>query len=151
MARRIFLLFLLAAAATHCFGERPNRSPELLLLDRLVGTWDVEYEFKVDNQAVRRESFRTQVEWSRDGNFVIANDLHDVRERLTVFRFDSLLKQYRGVVFSSTDQGAFEATWDDATKTFTMTFEESTDANVTVVHRFIDQDQIELRMEVRGK
>ena len=151
MTIRVVLILLLTTAASIGLGEQPNRSPELLLLDRFVGHWQVEYELKLADRAVQRQEFRSLAKWSADGTFVIVNERQEGNERLTVLRFDKAKKHYAGSLFSATGQSPFEAEWDESTKQFKMEFTTSDDADVTIVNRFLDEDHIDIFIDIRGK
>lgn len=150
MVRGILTLFLVATVSVRSNGDRPNRSPELLLLDRFVGTWTVELEVEMEGEIVRRPRYESHVAWSRDGTFVIANEVHEQREQLTVMRFDTAQRKYRGALFSATEQTPFEAEWNEAKQTFTMEFKEAGDAEATFINRFVSEDEIEIRIQIRA-
>ncbi|MEL6110747.1 MAG: DUF1579 family protein [Planctomycetota bacterium] len=151
MGRPLLAVFLLTLFSFHCSGDQPNRSPELLLLDRFVGDWVVKLEVEVNGEIVQRPQYESHIQWSRDGTFVIANEIHENREQLMVMRFDTAQRAYRGAFFSSTEQTPFTADWDEAKQTFTLEFEEAEDADASMVYRFRDKDEIEVRIGIRGK
>jgi hypothetical protein len=125
------------------------RSPELTVLERLVGTWDVtavSQPAEWTPQEVRTTSVVTR-SWILDGSFVMDSSMHDDEtESLALFTYDPQENTYRSWWFSSEGYTVKSAgQWDDVTETLSFQSERDGITSRSVV-RFIDDDHHDWRV-----
>src|SRR5688572_31841603 len=75
-------------------GDVPKRSAELQVLDYLIGEWETVVTVKGTGE--KSTSVQTR-KWSRDGNFVLSEelDISSKRESHFLVTYDAKAKQYR--------------------------------------------------------
>jgi uncharacterized protein len=88
-------------------GPHPSLGEQARVFDRLVGTWDCDYSFHLDDGTVRHSKGELLVGWILDGRAVQdlfitypANGEKERRIGTTIRFFDTALKQWR-IVFVS--------------------------------------------------
>lgn len=146
MKRLLIASATLSTATFVAFAEN-EKGPELQVLDRFVGTWDIEGSYKPTNGdkiSINSVSFR---KWTANGKTLHFDDPGSdpgdpgIQILLT---FDPDSKTYRGVTMMGPSRGEIKGTWDEKTATMHFTgnlgnggvaFESN--------HRFIDADHAE--------
>ena len=139
----IFTCLVVAAlAAAVKADDAPKRSPELQVLDRFVGIWDVNVTVKpAGEEAVTFDtvSFRR---WSRGGNFVVFEDPGSEELNLP-FTYDPETKTYPGVIMIGLKRGLVTGTWDEDKETMHFAIEYPDGTRYKGTHRFIRIDYAE--------
>jgi hypothetical protein len=145
-------LCAVVSAAVALGGEGPPKPPELKILERFVGTWDVE---SVSKPAVwtPKEVREKGVEVRKlvlDGWFVEGKGSSEDGKTdavLWMMTYDVARKEYRVWIFVT---GGFSAEWsgqwDEATKTFSMTGDAGNGVTYRTTTHFIDKDHYEFHL-----
>src|SRR5438094_9891966 len=88
-------------------GPHPSLGDQARVFDRIAGTWDCDYSFRLDDGTVRHSKGELLVGWILDGRAVQdlfitypANGEHERRIGTTIRFFDTALKQWR-IIFIS--------------------------------------------------
>lgn len=145
-------LFAFACAAVAVCGvgtavadDAPKRSPELQVLDRYVGDWEVVSTTGTGEKATNSER-RT---WSRQGTFLMAEIQGQATKHEAHFlvTYDPKAKLYKSCFISHEFTVPLVGTWDEKTQTMRW---KSPDIEFKhdAVNRFVDKDTIETRMTV---
>ncbi len=123
-------------------GQEPNAPPpEMKALERLIGTWKVEQENKVPEQANLTYVLKGQS--ILGGRFVQQiGSSHDDAEptQMGMYTYDPNEKSYRYWFFMSS--GFFTditGTWDESSQTFTFTDWLPRRGGATITQRFLDK------------
>jgi hypothetical protein len=155
MRTRITIALLIAVSAAAAFGgEGPAKPPELKVLERFVGTWDVESVSKpaVWTPKEVREKFVEVRELVLDGWFLEGKARAADRKAghfSWMMTYDVARKEYRIWLFVT---GGFSSQWsgewDEATKTLSMTGDAGNGVTYKGTTHFIDKDHYEFRLMV---
>ncbi len=122
--------------------DTPDRSPELEVLDRFVGNWDVEGSVTpAGGDAVETEGAETRT-WSQAGGVVMFENSNPPEFHM-LLTYDPGSEAYVGVMMSGPSQGIVTGNWNAATETmsFTVMFPDGNRYEGT--NRFIDDDHVE--------
>ncbi|MFT5130908.1 MAG: hypothetical protein ACI8W8_004540 [Rhodothermales bacterium] len=146
-AKHFRLAVLLAILASTCLAER---SPELQILDRLVGRW--ENSIEVFGKPPRR-SIATR-EWTQGGEgdflFETTTDAAGKEEHIAFWTYDRQRKRYRCVTLKAGGPFLTEGRWDAESQTFHFdiaSFDQKWSSSAT--HRFVDPDHAEFTLDFR--
>ena len=150
-----FIAFTLAAlaiaSASRLTGADvpPNRSAELQVLDRFIGTWETVFTIKATGEQINSVENR---KWSQKGRFVLSEDLNAStgKEAHFLITYDPNVRLYRSCFIEEGNAVVLLGTWDEDTATMKWN---STDAHGTkhaATYRFIDKDHVEWSMAVTG-
>ena len=127
-------------------GGAPKRSAELQVLDRLIGDWETVVTVKGTGEKSTSVQSR---KWSRDGRFVISEELEISAKRESHFlvAYDQKAKQYRACFINEEFTVPLLGTWDENKKTMSWK-----SADVPFKHdgveRFVNKDLVEWTMTV---
>lgn len=128
--------------------DSPKRSPELQLLDRFAGTWDLVVTVKPTGGTAITEKTSEVRQWSPGGRFIHFQNPRlgqtDHPEFHMLVTYDPATKSYPGMLMSGASRTFVDGTWDEATKTmrFRGTFPDNA-LKFDVKNRFTDENQIE--------
>jgi hypothetical protein len=148
-------LCAVVSAAMALGGEGPAKPPELKLLDRFVGTWDVESVSKPAVWTAKevREKLVEVRELVLDRWFLEGKSRsEDGKSGLYswMMTYDSVRKEYRVWLFAS---GGFSihwsGQWDEATSTLSFTGDAGSGVTSKGTTHFIDKDHYEFRLIAR--
>lgn len=155
---RLTLLTLTLLSATTLSGlafgnDPPDRSPELQVLDRFVGSWDMKLTIQPtggEETAVDGVSHRS---WSLGGNFVRFEDPNNLErpesnEAQMLLTYDSNRKNYPGVLMDGANRVELTGTWDAKTTTMHWAGKSPDGGTSTGYHRFIGKDRAEASTRV---
>ena len=129
----------------------PDLPKEMALLDRLVGTWDVDMTSRIRPG----DKWRTEM----TGRKILGGRFVEVRERVlpsgeenyALYTFDPQTKRYRQWYFSSRwMQSEGSGTWKEDTKTMTWK-SESANELATTTWKFASGDKTEFRVTVKDR
>jgi hypothetical protein len=144
----------LAVLATATFSyaadgdDTAKRSAELQVLDRFVGSWDIDVTIKLANGEANTSKTTEKRAWSLGGEFVhfqnpAAENPQDPEFHMLV-TYDPATKTYPGVMMFGGNRTLTKGTWDQ--KRNTMTFHGSSPddgGSFVFKNRFIDKDHSE--------
>jgi hypothetical protein len=152
MRLNTFVPAVLAAivfAATANAKDAEKRSAELQVLDRFVGTWDIELTIKIPGKEIATEKSKETRKWSRGGRFVHFEN-QDKEEFHMLLTYDAAAKNYPGVIIAGTFRTLITGTWDTdaATMSWTATFPDG--AKFTGSHKFKDENHAETKSATRN-
>lgn len=144
-----------AKAIEEIAGHQQSLPKEMELLDRLVGTWEVE----ISSNLSSANKLKTEI----IGRKILGGRYIEIRERsiptgeenLSLVTYDAATKAYRRWHFSSR-WGHTEGTgvWDEATKTMTWTGEGGTaksPVKTSMVWNLVAQDKLETKSTVKDR
>lgn len=119
-----------------------QRSPELQVLDRFAGTWDVEFTYKpVGGELYKQKavSYRT---WSTKGTILRFDDpgLPGEPELQLLLTYDPEAKNYPGVIMSGPARSELTGTWNEQTQAMSFTGTMADGGTMESTHRFVDAD-----------
>ena len=137
-----FLLIAIAIPVAANADDSPKRSPELQVLDRFVGTWDMEVTVQPtggETETFDAVSFRS---WSQGGSFVVFEDPGQEEVNLPI-TYDPKTKTYPGVIMIGTSSGLVTGTWDKDKKTMSFAIKYTNKNTYNGTHRFIREDYAE--------
>ncbi len=124
-----------------------QQSPVLKVLDRFVGSWELDFVVKTGSGNTKMKADVT-TNWILRGRVIqhkfvwFPGDKHG----LGILAYDAEEKAYREWYFDSTGsvpRGVRRGQWDEATKTLTWKGSSSNGITRTMVNRFIDNDTYE--------
>ncbi len=133
-----------------------KRSAELLVLDRFLGTWDVDTTVKPTGGETTTHKYTERREWSLGGQFIHFQKADKASAALPEFHllltYDPATKAYSGMEMFGTARFLLNATWDDSTSTMTISGKSPADDRSTFVYknRFVDKDHIEASGTIRN-
>jgi hypothetical protein len=145
------LIAFAALAATLPYAateaEPPKRSPEVQVLDRFVGTWNVKYVVKpAEGAKISYDGVSTRA-WSPGGEFVRFEELNskspDPREFQMLVTYDSDAKNYPGFFMHGPARGQITGTWDEKTQTMAWSSTLPDGYKIASTHRFIGKSRAE--------
>ncbi len=143
-ARMLFILATAASLGVVAADDSPERSPELEVLNRFAGTWDIRSSFTVPGiDPTVIDGVETR-EWSAAGGTMkFENAADSDTEFHLLVTWDPDTSRYVGVLMTGPGCGTVVADWDEAnaTMTFVVTFTDGSRYEGT--NRFIDEDHIE--------
>jgi len=129
-------------------AKADDTSPELQVLDRFVGTWDVQVTIKSADGEEIKIDVDSRRRWTRGGTFLQiedANNLKDpqARELQILWTYDPVARNYPAVIMDGPNRAQLTGTWD--AKTTTMHWKGKGADGVTSEgkHRFIGKDRAE--------
>ena len=150
--RLITITLTVLAAATFAAvvkaDDVPKRSPELQVLDRFVGTWDVHVAIKpVDGEKITFDHVSERA-WSLGGTFVRLEDANNLRrtgekEFQLLWTYDPEAKNYPAVFMDGPNRGELTGTWDEKTTTMHWKGKSPDGSTSEGKHRFIGKDRAE--------
>ena len=156
---RLTLLTLTLLSATTLSGlafadDAPKRTPELQVLDRFVGTWDMKVTIQPtggEKTAVDAVSHRS---WSLGGNFVRFEDPNNLKrpgsnETQMLLTYDPNKKNYPGVLMDGPNRVELTGTWDAKTTTMHWAGKSPDGGTSKSYHRFIGKDRAEVSAEIK--
>jgi hypothetical protein len=141
MTTLVFLMAIAIPVAAKA-DDAPKRSPELQVLDRFVGTWDLKATEKpAGGEATTFDvvSFRR---WSQGGNFVVFEDPGQEEVNLPI-TYDPESKTYPGVIMIGAFSGLVTGTWDKDKKIMSFTIKHPNKTEYRGTHRFLREDYAE--------
>lgn len=139
-----FTLALIGAATFSVVtkGGDKNRSAELQVLDRFIGTWDYKVTTKVPGEEAKTHETVETRNWSKGGGFVLFENTAPPEFHMAL-TYNASNKEYTGVLISGMNTGLLTGTWDEQNQTMTFKGTLSDGNNLLSKHRFIDKDQAE--------
>jgi hypothetical protein len=150
--RLIAITLTLLVASTYCRAAKADdtakRSPEMQVLARFVGTWDVKFTSKAaEGEKVAFDLVSTRA-WSLGGRFIRFEDANNLRipempEFQMLLTYDPDSNNYPGVTMDGPSRGQLTGTWDEKSQTmaFSATFPDGNKFAST--HRFIGKSRAE--------
>ena len=145
-----FLLCLLGLMPGMAFAQAdgaPNRSPELQVLDRFVGVWDVKATIKPVGGKEMTMTFVSQRSWTLGGTFLHFQDTGHSHPQVPEFQllwtYDPVAKNYPGVMMDGPHSGAITGVWNEKTKTMHWKGKTSNGLTVEGRDRFIGNGRTE--------
>ena len=127
--------------------DAPKRSPELQVLDRFVGTWDMKFTRKpAEGEKLALDTISIRA-WTLGGTFVRFEDANNLKfpelqESQMLLTYDPELNNYPGVVMDGPRRFEVTGTWDEKTQTFSLSCP-LPDGNHVSTYRFISASRIE--------
>lgn len=119
-------------------AEEPlKRSVELAVLDKFIGTWDLQTTVNVTGQPpalTESVSYRT---WSKGGKFILFDDPGQGEELHLPLTYDAATEKYRGVMISGSTPGLVTASWEAETDTMNFVTENTNGTTYRGSHRFV--------------
>ncbi len=156
---RLTLLTLTLLSATTLSGlafadDAPNRSPELRVLDRFVGVWDMKVTTTPTGGEETTVDSVSHRSWSVGGNFVQFQDPDNLKrpeanETQVLLTYDSNRKNYPGVWMSGPNRVELTGTWDAKTTTMHWAGKSREGGTSTGHHRFIGKDRAEVSTGIK--
>ena len=136
--------------------DAPKRSPELQVLDRFVGTWDMKFTVKEEGGEKIAMDIVSIREWSLGGTFLRYEDANNLispqmQESQILLTYDPKLKNYPGVTMDGPRRGQVTGTWDEKTQTFSLIAPFPDDVKVEINYRFISESRIEASGTVKDR
>jgi hypothetical protein len=142
IASTLIVLAVATFSGATCADDAPDRSPELEVLARFVGEWDIRGSVTpAGGEAVESEGFETR-KWSQAGGVVLFENANPPEFHM-LLTYDADSAEYIGMMMSGPSRGTVTGEWNAATETmsFLVTFP---DGNRYVgTNRFIDDDHVE--------
>lgn len=149
----ILTVLTLAITSTASADDKSKLSAEFQILDRFVGTWDMDITIKpagadaikVKNTETRSWSPGKTVVHFEDAKVAGANEASaGGPEFQMLLTYDAATKTYRGMMMYGTGRSLITATWDEATSTMTFNGTSPDDGSTFVFkNRFLDADHSE--------
>ena len=128
--------------------DKPKRSPELQVLDRLIGAWDVKVTIKpTGGEEIKRE-FVSRRRWTLGGTFLQIEDAPNLidpeaKEFQLLWTYDPVAKNYPAVMMDGPNRGELTGTWDAKTTTMHWKGKSPDGGTSKGYHRFIGKDRAE--------
>ena len=125
--------------------DTPERSPELQVLERFIGTWDS----VVTNETTGAETSTIEERrWSRKGQFVLSEDFDRLTKKEAHFlmTYDPNAKVYRTCFITEGSVAIILGTWDEDNDTMTWSGTDSAGNRLSGKSRFIVKDHVEWSM-----
>jgi cysteine synthase len=132
-----FLAIVCVSAISAAAEPAKSKSPELQVLQRLVGTWDFEGISRVAafTPAELRAKFVVTREWVLDGQSLQETRKHPDGDSILMYSFDAQRKAYRSKLFFSEILGQ----WDESSQTLAFA-SDGTGLTITSTIKFVDED-----------
>lgn len=155
----LFSVTLLAATWTTLAlngQDAPKRSAELQVLNRFVGTWDLDLTNTPaggEKSIGKTSEIRT---WTLGGKFVQfenpKTESPDEPEFQMLVTYDPATKTYPGVLMTGPSRGLVTGTWDQATQTMTFrgTISDGSGTRFEYTSHFLDNDHCESSGVISG-
>jgi len=150
MKQTASLLALLVISVCPDFARAdgtPKRSPGLQVLDRFVGTWDMQAITETAEGKKTVHKYVSRRTWSIGGKFLRTEEPNLNNPELTeyhlLFTYDSKARNYPGVFMSGLTRSFMTGTWDEDTQTMTYEATFPGGYRYTGTLRFVDQDHAE--------
>lgn len=106
-------------------GDEPKRSPEFQVLNRFVGTWDLEITHKRPQGETTNDNATEIQKWTLGGKFVHFQNPRTEEMGAPEFHFlvtyDPKSESYPGVMTIGSNRSLVKGVWDDKSKTMTFT------------------------------
>lgn len=138
---------LMMDAVGHTARKKPTaaaakRSPEHQVLDRFVGTWDVDLSITISGQEVAKEEAVETRSWSQGGKVVHFENAEGTEFHM-LLGYDPETRTYPGVILAGAFRTLMTGTWDPkkTTMSFTGNFPDGNKFKGT--HRFVDENHAE--------
>jgi hypothetical protein len=151
MRRIAITLAVLTVVAIRCVnaGDPTNRSVELQVLDRFIGSWESVFTIKATGEKFNTIENRR---WSKEGKFVLSEDLNlsSKKEAHFLMTYDPNAKAYRACFIEEGNAVVLLGTWDKDAQVMKWAGPDGAGAKHTGATRFIDKDHVELSMLVVG-
>jgi hypothetical protein len=152
MRRLVSALVILASAASfhvvHA-DDSPARTPELEVLNRFIGTWDIRDSATIgDNDPV--ESIGVETRRCSTGGSVIEFENANPPEFHMLLTYHADSDKYVGVLMSGPGRGTVVADWDADAETMSFVVELTDGSRYEGTNRFIDEGHIESQGTVTG-
>ena len=146
-----FLLCLLGLMPCIAFAQAdgaPKRSPELQVLHRLVGVWDVKVTIKPAGGGETNFDVVSRRSWSFGGTFVRLEDANNLKnpeakEFQILWTYDPVAKNYPAILMDGPHWGSITGVWDEKTKTMHWKSKMGNGVTGEGQHRFIGKDRAE--------
>ena len=102
--------------------DKPKRSPELLVLERFIGTWDQKAIIHPTGGEKIEMAFVSRRRWTLGGTFLQiedANNLNDpeAKEFQMLCTYDPVAQNYPAVIMEGPNRAELTGTWDAKTTT----------------------------------
>lgn len=126
----------------------PN-TPELKLLDRLVGTWDWEVKAKPAewNPKGGRTTGTLTRKWTLNGRFLQESGGNSDNPNIAFWTYDTQKRAYRLFMFDAAGfKSEFTGQWDETTKKLTWETDLGNGITARGTNRFLDNDNDEWQM-----
>ena len=106
--------------------DMPKRSPELQVLDRLIGVWNVKTIIKPAGGPEIKREFVSRRRWTLGGTFLQFEDAlnlsdPDAKEFQLLWTYDPVAKNYPAVIMDGPSRAELTGTWDAKTTTMHWT------------------------------
>ena len=125
----------------------PKRSPELQVLDRFVGVWDVKNTIKLPSGEEFTNDFVSRRSWSLGGTFLRSQDTNfsnpEAKEFQLLWTYDPAAKNYPAVFMDGPYRGELTGVWDAKTNTMHWKGKMANGVTAEGNDRFIGKDRIE--------
>lgn len=133
-----------------------KRPAELQVLDRFVGTWDLDVtNTPASGETITGKTSETR-RWTLGGRFVQfenpKTEKPDEPEFQMLVTYDPATKAYPGVLMSGPSRAVVTGTWDQSTQTMTFrgTFSDDSGVKFQYTNRFLDNDHCESSGVISG-
>jgi hypothetical protein len=127
--------------------DAPKRSPELQVLNRFVGTWDLDVTHKFPQGKTTTEKAAEIRKWTLGGSFVHFQNLRTEKKDAPEFHFlvtyDAKSKSYPGVMSIGSNRSLVKGVWDNESRTMTFTGTFSDGGSFEFQNRFLDNGNTE--------
>lgn len=156
-------LFAVALLSISCFSvslraaDDPTISPEQMVLDRFLGTWQTEYRLPKGEWTPVEKTGSADLIYRRvlGGQFIQEDGTHmDESTALRMLTYDAQRAEYRTWFFSSRGQAnEAKGQWDAKSMTLTWTDVAAAPNGITsrARHHFLNDNEFEWDVEVRDK
>ena len=125
----------------------PKRSPELQVLDRYIGSWDIKNTFKPVGGEEVVFNIVSRKSWSLGGSFLRGQDTNlsipEAKEFHLLWTYDSVAKNYPAMFMEGPNRGELTGVWDAKTKTMHWKGKMANGITGEGHDRFIGNDRIE--------
>ena len=128
--------------------DTPKRSPELQVLDRFVGTWDMKVTVKPAGAEGINYDGVSYRKWSQGGQVVVFEEPMPGQEFHMPLTYDPKSKAYPGVAMQGVGRTTVTGAWDEKTLTMHFVLEYENKWTYRGTHRFVDKDHAEVKGKV---
>jgi len=149
-AARLIVTAALFAFALSCMAA-DEKSDELKVLDRYIGTWDGQITMTAPEQKTSTESNTTT--WAIGGKYlqVKSTTKLDDTEAMHLVTYDQQKQTYRYYWFNSAGLTfTSNGTWDEAKKTFTWDGQIEDGVTLKMTDHFLDDKTRDMHVVVKG-
>ena len=128
--------------------DKPKRSPELQVLDRLIGVWNVKAIIKPAGGPEIEREFVSRRRWTLGGTFLQFEDAlnlsdPEAKEFQLLWTYDPVARNYPAVIMEGPFRAELTGTWDAKTTTMHLKGKSSDGRTSKGYHRFIGNDRAE--------